>query len=410
MIRMLLFAGAVLGALIMPAAAQSPPSPPPPMPSAGPSWTGIYIGGDVGAGWSSEHFTTAEPATDSGGNANTLVTAPFDGSLNWPTGLPGSTGPNFTGGLHLGYNLDLGNQIVIGLETDAQYLGTHVHGNSSVTANNPAPAAVVSNQLNASTPWFGTLRARLGTTVLNPALLVYATGGFAYGHDQIRDTMTTTLAGTTTAVEAFPFSISTTRWGYTGGAGAEWMLNDRWSVKAEYLYVNLRSPGGQNVATTVPGPRGLATDVMRFNASSETLNIARVGISYHFPPPPAPPPEVPPAPPPPPQRISFTVFFDWDKDVITHDGMEIVQKAADAYKVGGMVQIQVVGYTDRSGSAGYNQRLSERRANNVAKALAGLGVPPNQMAVSGRGENDNRVPTADGVREPQNRRVEIGWP
>jgi outer membrane protein OmpA-like peptidoglycan-associated protein len=74
------------------------------------------------------------------------------------------------------------------------------------------------------------------------------------------------------------------------------------------------------------------------------------------------------------------------------------------------VQIQVTGYTDRSGSPGYNQRLSERRANNVAKALAGLGVPPNQMAVSGRGENDNRVPTAPGVREPQNRRVEIVFP
>ena len=53
------------------------------------------------------------------------------------------------------------------------------------------------------------------------------------------------------------------------------------------------------------------------------------------------------------------------------------------------------------------QRLSERRANNVARAMMALGVPQNQMIVSGRGENDNRVPTADGVREPQNRRVEI---
>jgi outer membrane protein OmpA-like peptidoglycan-associated protein len=89
--------------------------------------------------------------------------------------------------------------------------------------------------------------------------------------------------------------------------------------------------------------------------------------------------------------------------------MAIIQQAADAYKAGAMVQIQVTGYTDRSGSPGYNQRLSERRANNVAKALIRLGVPQNQMAVSGRGENDNRVPTADGVREPQNRRVEITY-
>jgi OOP family OmpA-OmpF porin len=87
--------------------------------------------------------------------------------------------------------------------------------------------------------------------------------------------------------------------------------------------------------------------------------------------------------------------------------MVIVQQAAAAYKAGGSVQIQVTGYTDRSGSPGYNQRLSERRATSVAKVLAGMGVPQNQMAVSGHGENDNRVPTADGVREPQNRRVEI---
>jgi outer membrane protein OmpA-like peptidoglycan-associated protein len=114
-----------------------------------------------------------------------------------------------------------------------------------------------------------------------------------------------------------------------------------------------------------------------------------------------------PMPPPPPAARVFLVFFDWDRDVITSEGMQIVRQAAEAYRAGGAVRLQVTGYTDRSGSPGYNQRLSERRANNVAKALAGMGVPRDQMAVSGRGENDNRVPTADGVRDPQNRRVEI---
>jgi len=87
--------------------------------------------------------------------------------------------------------------------------------------------------------------------------------------------------------------------------------------------------------------------------------------------------------------------------------MAVIEQAAAAYRAGGYVQLMVTGYTDRSGAPGYNQRLSERRANNVAGALARLGVPRNQMAVTGRGENDNRVPTAAGVREPQNRRVEI---
>jgi outer membrane protein OmpA-like peptidoglycan-associated protein len=90
--------------------------------------------------------------------------------------------------------------------------------------------------------------------------------------------------------------------------------------------------------------------------------------------------------------------------------MRILERAAAAYRAGTPVQIQVTGYTDRSGSPGYNQRLSERRAAVVADALTRLGVPRNEMAVGGRGENDNRVPTADGVREPQNRRVEIVFP
>jgi outer membrane protein OmpA-like peptidoglycan-associated protein len=106
----------------------------------------------------------------------------------------------------------------------------------------------------------------------------------------------------------------------------------------------------------------------------------------------------------------FIVFFDWDRATITPAGMRVVEQAAAAFKAGAPVQIQVTGYTDASGSAGYNQRLSERRANAVATALGRLGVPRNDMAVSGRGKNDQRVPTADGVREPQNRRVEIVFP
>jgi OmpA-OmpF porin, OOP family len=122
-------------------------------------------------------------------------------------------------------------------------------------------------------------------------------------------------------------------------------------------------------------------------------------------------PPAPPPPPPPPQSAQiFLVFFDWDRDVVTPEGLQILRKAADVWHAGAPVRIQVTGYTDRSGSAGYNQRLSERRAANVATVLVGLGVPRDRMTVSGRGENDNRVPTADGVREPQNRRVEIVLP
>ncbi len=66
--------------------------------------------------------------------------------------------------------------------------------------------------------------------------------------------------------------------------------------------------------------------------------------------------------------------------------------------------VQVIGHTDTSGSAAYNQKLSVRRADAVAGALAQAGVPQNAMTVTGVGQNDLKVPTPDGVREPQNRR------
>jgi OmpA-OmpF porin, OOP family len=141
------------------------------------------------------------------------------------------------------------------------------------------------------------------------------------------------------------------------------------------------------------------------------LALPLVGCAGQAPPPPPPvvAPPVPPAPPPVVHQV-FLVFFNWDRDMITPEGMQIVQQAANAWHAGAPVTIQVTGYTDTSGSPDYNQRLSERRANNVATALDRLGVPRANMTVSGRGENDLRVPTAPGVREPQNRRVEIVFP
>ncbi len=125
------------------------------------------------------------------------------------------------------------------------------------------------------------------------------------------------------------------------------------------------------------------------------------------------PPAPPPPPPPPPTagipagaRV-FTVYFGWNRSWVGPVGMQVIGQAAAAFKAGGPVAVKVTGYTDTSGSAAYNQRLSERRALHVAKVLTSMGVPPNAIAVAGRGENDLAVPTPDGVREPRNRRVMI---
>ncbi|HXC92278.1 MAG TPA: OmpA family protein [Stellaceae bacterium] len=124
---------------------------------------------------------------------------------------------------------------------------------------------------------------------------------------------------------------------------------------------------------------------------------------------PAPPPPTaaaPPPPPPPPEH-NFTVFFDWDRANITPEGAQIVEAAAATFKSEPPVPLQVIGHTDTSGSPDYNLRLSQQRAQNVATALSQAGVPQSDMTVSGVGENDLKVSTPPGVREPQNRRTEI---
>ena len=124
---------------------------------------------------------------------------------------------------------------------------------------------------------------------------------------------------------------------------------------------------------------------------------------------------VQPAPPPPPPPVPavaaparvFTVYFGWNRSWVGPAGMAVLQQAANVYRGGGVVAVQVTGYTDTAGSAAYNQRLSERRAYHVAHILTRMGVPWNAMQIGGRGENDLAVPTPDGVREPRNRRVTI---
>jgi outer membrane protein OmpA-like peptidoglycan-associated protein len=205
------------------------------------------------------------------------------------------------------------------------------------------------------------------------------------------------------------------RFGYQGIAGVRFEFSPAVAFDLDYRYLGTTNQTFTNNASArYPFPNGnkgvncCAGGSFTSKYNSNNL-VASITMKFGAPPPPPPPP-LPPAPPPPPPQKVFLVFFDWDKYNITPEGQQIIALAAQQYKAGGSVRIQVTGYTDLSGSAGYNQRLSERRANAVANALAAQGVARSDMAVTGRGMNDPRVPTAPGVREPQNRRVEIVFP
>jgi len=143
----------------------------------------------------------------------------------------------------------------------------------------------------------------------------------------------------------------------------------------------------------------------------DTLNYAGlVGLRYALfqPAPPAPPVVTPPPPPPPilPSR-TYLVFFDWDRADLTARARQIVAEAAAASTHVQTTRIEVNGYTDLSGTAAYNQKLSVRRAQSVEAELVHDGVPAGEISIHGYGESNPLVPTAKGVREPQNRRVEI---
>jgi OmpA-OmpF porin, OOP family len=125
-------------------------------------------------------------------------------------------------------------------------------------------------------------------------------------------------------------------------------------------------------------------------------------------------PPPPPPPPPPPTGLAapvgtrvFTVYFGWNRSWVGPAGMAVLQQAAAVYRAGGVVTVQVTGFADTSGSAGYNLRLSTRRAQHVSNVLNSMGVPWNAMTIAAAGETNLAVPTADGVPEPRNRRVTV---
>jgi outer membrane protein OmpA-like peptidoglycan-associated protein len=152
------------------------------------------------------------------------------------------------------------------------------------------------------------------------------------------------------------------------------------------------------------------------------------GLTFNFgapepvaepaPPPPPPPPVAEPAPPPPPPPAPeakvctpgpYIVFFDWDKSDVTPEAASILDNAISNYADCSNTQVMLAGHADRSGAASYNVGLSQRRADSVRAYMTGKGIPAGVISTEAFGESRPRVETADGVRELQNRRVEITY-
>ncbi|HTR83801.1 MAG TPA: OmpA family protein [Reyranella sp.] len=184
-------------------------------------------------------------------------------------------------------------------------------------------------------------------------------------------------------------SSNSTQFAYQGILGVGWNIDNNFRLNLDGRFYGTTNPTFNSTAV---------------NGTFTNNNVtAMLSLQYKFGPPAPPPPVVE----KPVQAPSFMVFFDWDRSNLSAQALATIKQAADTFKSTGKARITATGHTDRSGPEAYNMALSLRRASAVKDALVRNGVPATAIAVVGRGETQPLVPTADGVREPQNRRVEI---
>ena len=189
-----------------------------------------------------------------------------------------------------------------------------------------------------------------------------------------------------------------TQFAYQGIIGVGWNIDSTFRLNLEGRYYGTTTPNFSH-SGRAGGFSYTLTDNPQNNNVSAMLSLQmRFGAAA----PPPPPPPAPAVAPP-----SFMVFFDWDRSNLSQQALTTIGQAAAAFKSKGNARITATGHTDTSGPEAYNMALSLRRANAVKDALVKEGVPATAIATIGRGEADLLVKTGDGVREPQNRRVEI---
>jgi len=228
-------------------ALKAPPPPPPPQFS----WTGCYVGGNLGYGWgNSDGF-------------NSTATTTFAGTAI-PVVGPVYPGVNLNGivyGAQIGCNYQI-NQWVVGVEGD--WDGTVTHQGQGFTVNpgiNPAAVGQTAEQ------WQSTIRGRLGWTGWNNRTLIYATGGVAVM--QVDSNQFLGAPGV-----AFN-NQSDTPWGWTVGGGVEYAVTDWFLVRAEYLYIRIPTYTTFTTGPFLGGPPSPLTNGI-------TENVVRVGMSYKF--------------------------------------------------------------------------------------------------------------------------------
>ena len=262
-----LLAGMIsMGAVGAASAADMPvkaaPPPPPPLPS----WTGFYLGGDIGGAWADSSSTTL--FTDS------TIATPFVASNSFNRS-------GFIGGFYYGYNWQVANW-VLGIESDWSWTdrngGTFCRSTDFVVAGCVDTGRGVIN-VDAHNDWIATLRGRVGYTW--GSVMLYGTGGGAWVKNSVTLTADCRVNGCGPLALPGEFASATfdnTRSGWVAGLGLEWMISPNWLIRGEWLHVDVgNSSGVLNLATSTPG----VTQTVAWNRDL-TIDIARFGIAYKF--------------------------------------------------------------------------------------------------------------------------------
>jgi outer membrane immunogenic protein len=247
------------------------------------SWTGFYVGGNIGYGWGSRTVSFTP-------NDLNVFVASCGGSFGSTCPPPASFDiKGALGGPQAGYNWQFNQNWLLGIETDfnwSRLKGTGTDSFLIVPGLFPGPSNFVASQ---NVEWFGTVRGRLGF-LPTTNLLVYGTAGFAYGRVgenvalNSQPSANGTLAGFSfvclSGPNCFLGSSSRMAAGWTAGTGFEYALSNNISVKGEYLYTSLGGDSVNVVAVQWFAPASPSSFTAAFNRIS--FNVVRVGLDYKF--------------------------------------------------------------------------------------------------------------------------------
>lgn len=348
---------------------------------------GLYIGAGVGANY---------PQNTNVKGVSIFNAAGLDPRRVGPLGAVGTGGTDFRWDLGLvglasiGYGF--GNGLRVELEGDYRASSLRQFSTPGVPTgadNNERTYGPMANVLyDFDLTQFG----------LPPYVMPYLGVGVGYQWTNVNN-----LAANSTALTA-RFDTTRGNFAYQGIAGVAFpVVGTGLAITLEYRFLGILPNETWHGFGSVDGVPFYG----KVKVGNQFNHAGLLGVRYAFqaaPPPPPPAPVQAPAPAP---ARSYLVFFDWDRADLTDRARQIIAEAAQNSTHVQYTRIQVNGYTDTSGTPAYNQRLSVRRAQSVAAELVKDGVPRNVISIQGFGETHLLVPTAAGVREPQNRRVEI---